>query len=199
MVDRALVDTPAPYVTPDKTAEIERRLNRQAEWATGVERQLTGLAAFKSAHAVDLNKINTDLARLQTELDTVCQQAPFAVEELAARLDTVFDALKTAREAELLARQALRDQQESYDLAVAFALSSANGAVDGKNEESRKVAKTTYLANHEDVKREKMALDAAQLRSEEAVLAVRTAEDEFSATRAVASLTAAQLTYLGGK
>jgi hypothetical protein len=177
---------------PDPIKTIEQRLGQQAKWATEVEQ-------FKKHTANDLNRINTDLVKLTDALTALRAAPPFAADELTERLGNLAAELADARQAEMNARQVAKDAKESHDLAVAFALAGANGAIDGKNAEARKVQQDKYLAEHVDVKREKAAWDAAQIALEQAQVDLRVIEDSFTATRAAAGLMAAQLTYLSGK
>ena len=182
----------AEYVTVPTLAAVIKRLDNQSTWATSMER-------FKAAHTVEINGINTELVKLNDALARLHAEPPVAVGELVTRLEGLVAQLTAAREQELQARQELNEAKETLELTTAFALSSANGAVDGKNEEQRKTAKAVYLAGHAEVRAAQAALDAAQLQSEQAQVDLRCAEDAFSATRATASLMAAQLNYLSGR
>ena len=183
-MEKTLIDTSAEYITT--------RLNAQARWAQTVE-------IFKKAQVVENNRVNTELVRLNDALARLTAQPPFATAELVNQLDDLVDDLTAARDTEMQARQVVKELKESLDLATVFALSGANGKVDGKNDEARKTNRALYLAEHDEVKLARAALNAAEMRLEQAQVDLKCVDDEFSACRAIANLMAAQMTYMSGK
>jgi hypothetical protein len=182
----------AVYEVQPEWDGITKRLNKQARWASGIE---------------------TQLARLNEALTAVRATPPLDTTELATRLTELVGKLAAARQQEMNARRIAKDAEESYKLAIAFALGSApldpdrkgkDGAphytvIEDSNDKGRDRREKEYLAAHGEVQAAKAGLAAAQAALEQAQVDLKIIEDEFTSAQAAARLMAAQLTYLSGR
>lgn len=118
--------------------------------------------------------------------------------ELIKQLDQQPGEIDVARRAEAAAKLARDEAREDYDLAVVNALMSANGALDGKNSDERKMKSDAYLAQHQVVRQAKLRLSQADSALLEAQLDRQREEDVFTALRTEARLVAAYLEFVAG-
>jgi len=107
--------------------------------------------------------------------------------------------IDVARRAEAAAKLARDEAREDYDLAVVNALMSANGTLDGRNAEERKLKSDFYLAQHAGVRAAKETLARAEAVWQDAQLDRMKEEDVFAALRAEARITAAYLEFMAGE
>lgn len=107
--------------------------------------------------------------------------------------------IDVARRKEASAKLARDAAREDYDLAVVNALMAANGTLDGRNAEERKLKSDAYLAEQASVKvaKERLAKSEAELLN--AQLERQKEEDVFAALRTEARLVAAYLECLAGE
>ncbi len=119
--------------------------------------------------------------------------------ELVNRLRAQPGEIDVTRRKETAARLARDDARENYDLAVVNALMSANGALDGRNAEERKLKTDAYLAQQAEVRAAKVRLARAESELLDAQLERQKEEDVFAALRTEARLVAAYLEYLAGE
>jgi hypothetical protein len=101
--------------------------------------------------------------------------------------------LAAMRQDEAGLRSSVNEAKETVDFAIANALMAANGAIDGKNEEQRKVQRTAYLAQNKDVQESKRLLASTEAAAEGTEIHRRELEDRLSALKALANLIAAEL------
>lgn len=120
------------------------------------------------------------------------------LQELLAELRQMPGEIDVARRAEAAAKLARDEAREDYDLAVVNALMSANGALDGKNSDERKMKSDAYLAQHQVVRQAKLRLSQADSALLEAQLDRQREEDVFTALRTKARLLAAYLEFVAG-
>ncbi len=119
--------------------------------------------------------------------------------ELVNRLRAQPGEIDVTRRKETAARLARDDARENYDLAVVNALMSANGALDGRNAEERKLKADAYLAQHAGVRAAKEALARAEAVWQDAQLDRMKEEDVFAALRTEARIVAAYLEFMAGE
>lgn len=179
----------------DRTTEIDAKLTNRTEALADMNTDTNGrLDLF--AGMVQQNK--DKLSELEAAL-AARPNLPDGVAELVAELRGLPGRLDAARRVEAAARMAKRQAAEDYELAVANALMSANGQIDGKNEETRKVQRAAYLAGHPGVKAAKSELDAVEGDLIGAELEISNVTAVESAVRNQARLVAAALQYMSGK
>jgi len=118
--------------------------------------------------------------------------------ELVNRLRAQPGEIDVTRRKETAARLARDDARENYDLAVVNALMSANGALDGRNAEERKLKTDAYLAQQAEVRAAKVRLARAESELLDAQLERQKEEDVFAALRTEARLVAAYLEFVAG-
>ena len=100
--------------------------------------------------------------------------------ELVNRLRAQPGEIDVTRRKETAARLARDDARENYDLAVVNALMSANGALDGRNAEERKLKTDAYLAQQAEVRAAKVRLARAESELLDAQLERQKEEDVFA-------------------
>lgn len=119
--------------------------------------------------------------------------------ELVNRLRAQPGEIDVTRRKETAARLARDDARENYDLAVVNALMSANGALDGRNAEERKLKTDAYLAQQAEVRAAKVRLARAESELLDAQLERQKEEDVFAALRTEARIVAAYLEFMAGE
>lgn len=113
-------------------------------------------------------------------------------------IDALPTALYEARQVENGARLARDEAKENLDIAVTNALISANGQVDGKNAEERKLKSDAYLGKHPEVIGARRALSQAEWALLDASNERMRQEDVFAALRAEARAIGSYLEYVAG-